>query len=116
MITKLITIALLFISAGLSIKHGIDAFRPATAEQAQMMESLGISTDYVPYLGVLSLLIGLLLLFPQTYFISNLMNAIIILLIMAFSLRGGHVKIAVIEIPFLAMPLLLIWLKYPFSR
>lgn len=116
MSTKLITMALLFISAGLSFKHGIDALRPPTAVQAQMMETLGISAGFVPYLGVLSLLIGLMLLFPSTYFISNLMNAIIILLIMAFSLRAGNVKTAIIEIPFMAMPLLLIWLKYPFTR
>jgi hypothetical protein len=34
---------------------------------------------------------------------------------MAFSLRAGNVKTALIEIPFLGIPLLLIWLKYPFK-
>jgi hypothetical protein len=56
-----------------------------------------------------------MLLFPQTFFISNVLNAITIVLIMALSLRGDNTTMALIEIPFLAMPLVLIWLKYPFK-
>ncbi|MCF0072859.1 hypothetical protein LZD49_20430 [Dyadobacter sp. CY261] len=113
---KIISIVLILISAYLSLKHGWDAFRPATPEQAKMMADLGISKSFVPYAGALSIIVGLLLIFPQTFFISNVLNAVIILLIMAFSLRAGNVKTALIEIPFLALPLLLIWLKYPFKN
>jgi hypothetical protein len=56
-----------------------------------------------------------MLLFPQTFFISNVLNAITIVLIMALSLRRDNTTMALIEIPFLAMPLVLIWLKYPFK-
>ncbi|WP_028525051.1 hypothetical protein [Runella limosa] len=112
---KIVTIALLLISSFLSLKHGWDAFQPATAEQAKMMADLGITKSFVPLVGALSIIIGLMLLFPQTFFVGNLLNAIVILLIMAFSLRAGNVKMAFIEIPFLALPLLLIWLKYPFK-
>ncbi|WP_461078899.1 hypothetical protein [Spirosoma flavus] len=111
---KIISIILLFISAFLSLKHGWDAFQPTTAEQTKMMADLGITKGIMPYFGVLSILIGLMLFFPQTFFISNLLNAITIVLIMAFSLRAGNTTMALIEIPFLTMPLLLIWLKYPF--
>lgn len=112
---KIVTIALLLISSFLSLKHGWDAFQPATAEQAKMMADLGITKSFMPLVGALSIIIGLMLLFPQTFFVGNLLNAIVILLIMAFSLRAGNVKMAFIEIPFLALPLLLIWLKYPFK-
>ncbi|AYQ35607.1 hypothetical protein [Runella sp. SP2] len=112
---KFVTIALLLISSFLSLKHGWDAFQPATAEQAKMMADLGIAKSFMPFVGALSIIIGLMLLFPQTFFVGNLLNAIVILLIMAFSLRAGNVKMAFIEIPFLALPLLLIWLKYPFK-
>ncbi|MCA0228931.1 MAG: hypothetical protein LCH91_00615 [Bacteroidetes bacterium] len=112
---KIVTIALLLISSFLSLKHGWDAFQPATAEQAKMMADLGITKSFMPFVGALSIIIGLMLLFPQTFFVGNLLNAIVILLIMAFSLRAGNVKMAFIEIPFLALPLLLIWLKYPFK-
>ncbi|MET0467073.1 MAG: hypothetical protein ABW007_28210 [Chitinophagaceae bacterium] len=115
MIKTIIGSALLIISLALSLKHGWDAFQPANAEQAKMMANLGVSRSVMPYFGVFSIITGLMLLFPQTFFISNLLNAITILLIMALSLKAGDHKMALIEIPFLAMPLLLIWLKYPFN-
>jgi hypothetical protein len=80
-----------------------------------MMTNLGISKTAVPGFGALSIIIGLMLLFTQTFFISNVLNAVIIGLIMTLSLRAGDYKMALIEIPFLAMPLILIWLKYPFK-
>lgn len=110
---KIAASILLLISALLSLKHGWDAFQPATEEQLKMMSNLGISKSAMPYFGVLSILMGLMLFFPQTFFMANLLNAIIIVLIMALSLRAGDYKMALIEIPFLAIPLVLIWLKYP---
>lgn len=112
---KIISIVLSLISAFLSIKHGWDAFQPANGEQTKMMADLGISTTSMPFFGALSIVIGLMLLFPQTFFISNLLNAVTIVLIMALSLRAGNTSMALIEIPFLAMPLVLIWLTYPFK-
>ncbi|MCD9019207.1 hypothetical protein [Parachryseolinea silvisoli] len=111
---KIISIALLLISAFLSFRHGWDAFRPLKPEQAKMMTELGITKTMVPYFGALSITIGLMLFFPQTFLLSNMLHAIIILIIMALSLSAGNVRMALIEIPFLAMPLVLIWLKHPF--
>jgi len=113
---KWLTVILMGISAFLSIRHGWNAFLPANPEQLRMMTDLGISRSMMPYLGVLSIIVGLLLLFPQTFFISNVLNAVTILLIMAFALRAGLTKTAFIEIPFLVLPLLLIWLKYPVTN
>lgn len=111
---KIISIVLLFVSAFLSLKHGWDAFQPANAEQTKMLTDLGITKSIMPYVGVLSILIGLMLFFPQTFFLGNVLNAILIVLIMALALKAGNTTMALMEIPFLAMPLLLIWLKYPF--
>jgi hypothetical protein len=104
------------VSVFLSISHGWSAFKPANPEQLKMMANLGITTTSMPYFGVFSIILGLMLLFPQTFFLGNVLNAITILLIMAFSLRAGDYKTALIEIPFLLLPLLLIWLKYPFTK
>jgi hypothetical protein len=115
MTKTIISVVLLAISAFLSVKHGWDAFQPANAGQTGMMSDLGISKATMPFFGVFSIVVGLMLLFPQTFFISNVLNAITIVLIMALSLRVGNVQMALIEIPFLAMPLVLIGLKYPFK-
>ncbi|RDB04492.1 hypothetical protein [Runella aurantiaca] len=112
---KIVSIILLLVSAVLSVKHGWDAFQPANAEQAKMMANLGVTKTIMPYFGVFSILIGLMLFLPQTFFIANVLNAVTIVLIMALSLRAGDYKMALIEIPFLALPLILIWLKYPFK-
>lgn len=81
-----------------------------------MMADIGITQTMKPFFGVFSIIMGLMILFPQTFFIGNLLNASTILLIMALSLRAGTIRTALLEIPFLALPLLLIWLKYPFRN
>ena len=113
---KIISILLVLISSFLSLKHGWDAFQPGNAEQAKMMADLGITKTMMPFVGVVSIIVGLMILFPQTFFIGNLLNAITILLIMALSLRAGTISTALLEIPFLALPLLLIWLKHPLEN
>lgn len=113
---KIVAIILLLASAFLSMSHGWQAFQPTSAEQAKMMNNLGITQSVMPYFGALSITIGLMLFFPQTFFISNVLNAVTIVLIMALSLRAGDYKTALIEIPFLALPLILIWLKYPLKN
>ncbi|GAB3249567.1 hypothetical protein GCM10027347_06760 [Larkinella harenae] len=113
---KIVSIILLLISAFLSLKHGWDAFQPANAEQTKMMADLGITKTAMPFFGVFSILIGLMILFPQTFFLGNVLNAITIVLIMALSLQAGNIRMALIEIPFLAMPLVLIGLKHPLTH
>lgn len=113
---KIVSIILLFVSVFLSISHGWHSFQPANSDQLKMMTNLGITTTSMPYFGVFSIILGLMLLFSQTFFLGNVLNALTIVLIMALSLRAGNYKTALIEIPFLLLPLLLIGLKYPFTK
>lgn len=116
MIKNIISLVLLIISVVLSFKHGWDTFNyknnPASLK---MMNELGISETFVPFFGILAIVVGILLLIPRTFFLGNLLNAISIVLIMALALRAGNYKMTFIEIPFLIMPLIMIWLKYPFK-
>jgi len=117
MLKNIISLVLLLVSAFLSFKHGWDSLNfKEDGESAKMIADLGINKTYVPALGVFLIIVGLLLLFPKTFFISNLLNAISILAIMALALNAGSPKIALMEIPFLIMPLVMIWLKYPFKN
>jgi len=113
---RILSIALLLISVFLSFKHGWDAFQTPGPQQEKMMADLGIPKGAMPYTGALSIAIGLMLIFPKTFVAGNILNAVVILLIMALSLNSGNVRTALIEIPFLAMPLLMIWLKHPFPN
>lgn len=117
MIKNILSLALLAISVALSFKHGWDTFNyKNNPESVKMMNELGISEPLVPVFGILTIVIGILLLIPKTFFIGNVLNAMSIVLIMALALRAGNYKMALIEIPFLALPLIMIWLKYPFKN
>lgn len=117
MTKSIISLALLAVSVLLNLKHGWDAFNYKNNPQSlKMMTELGISEPVIPFFGALIVAIAILLLIPKTFFLGNLLNAISILLIMALALRAENLKMALIEIPFLALPLILIWLKYPFKH
>jgi hypothetical protein len=81
-----------------------------------MMTDIGIEKNWFLPIGILSFVICLLVLFPQTFFIGNILNAMVILIIMALSLKAGVIKTALIEIPFLLMPLLMIYLGHPLKK
>lgn len=117
MIRNIISLLLLIVSAALSFKHGWDTFHNKSNPQSvKMMNELGISEGMVPFMGALAILTGILLLFPRTFFWGNVLNALSIVLIMALAMRAGNLKMVVMEIPFLVIPLVMIWLKYPFKN
>jgi uncharacterized membrane protein YphA (DoxX/SURF4 family) len=117
MIKNIITLVLLITSVFLSFKHGWDTFNYKNNEQSvKMMNELGIPEPVIPFVGLLTILIGVLLLLPKTFFLGNTLNAVSIVVIMALALRAGQYKMALIEIPFLALPLIMIFLKYPFRN
>ncbi|HWK04316.1 MAG TPA: hypothetical protein VNS58_11825 [Puia sp.] len=114
---KVISGILILITAFLSFKHGWDGLHMAAhPEQAKMMESLGIGKKSALVFSVITLLVGIMVLFPQTFFLANLINALSILVIMALSLNAGNSRTALIEVPFLLIPLVLIYLGHPFKK
>ena len=116
MIKNIVSAALLLISVTLSFKHAWDSvYYHNNPESVKMMESLGISETFTPYLAAVAIAVGVLLLIPNTFFLGNMLNAFLVVMIMGLALRAGNYRIALIEIPFLVMPLVMIWLKYPFK-
>lgn len=114
---NIISLALLLVSVFLSFKQGWDIFNyKKNPESLKMMIELGVSESLIPFVGTLTIAVGILLLMPETFFFGNVINAISIVLIIALALRAGNYKVALIEIPFLALPLIMIWLKYPFKN
>ncbi|QNL48128.1 hypothetical protein H8S90_15085 [Olivibacter sp. SDN3] len=116
MLKDIISLILLLVSVFLAFKHGWDTFNyKNNPESMKMMQELGIREGVIPIFGLMTLLIGVLLLFPGTFFLGNMLNAVSIVIIMALAVHVGDFKMVLIEIPFLVMPLLMIWLKYPFK-
>jgi hypothetical protein len=114
---KIISSILLLVALGFSIRHGWSILRGnLSSEEVTMMAELGISQPALSGLGLLSLAVASLLLFPPTFFAGNLLSAVGILFMMSSALRVGNLRLAAIEVPFLLLPLALIWLKHPLSR
>ena len=114
---RIISGILILLTVFFSIKHGWSGITMnVKPEEAAMMNELGIGKPLLFIISVVSLAVGVLVLFPQTFFVGNVLNATSILLIMAFALSSGNLKIALIEVPFLLMPLVLIWLGHPFKQ
>lgn len=112
---KIVSGILILITAFLSFKHGWEGIT-MKPEATNMLTELGIGKSAGMAISILSLAVGLMVLFPQTFFAGNLLNAAIILVIMALSLKVGNIKIALIEIPFLLIPLVMIYLGHPFKK
>ena len=111
---KVISGLLILITVFLNIRHGWAGLM-MKPETVSMMEQMGISKQLSVVVSVLTLAGACLVLFPQTFFIGNVLNAGIILLIMCLALQAGNVKTALIEIPFLLMPLVMICLRHPLA-
>lgn len=117
MAKKIISLILLLISVALSLKHSWDSLHVQdNTEALKMMTELGINEALIPIMGGLMIVIAGLLLFPKTFFMGNLLNAFSILLIMILAVNVGNVKMALVEIPFLALPLFMMWLKHPLNN
>jgi hypothetical protein len=111
---KIVSGVLILITAFLNFKHGWEGLTMNVKPgDANLMTELGLGKTTIRIIGILSLAVGFMVLIPQTFFIGNLVSAAIILFIMALALRVGNIKIALMEIPFLFIPLLLIWLGHP---
>ena len=114
---KIVSGVLILITIFFCFKHGWPGISGnLKPEEAKMMSDLGIGKYLTLAIGLINLSVCLLILFPQTFFIANLGNAVVILLIMALGLQTGNVKIALIEIPFLVLPLVLIYLGHPLKK
>ena len=117
MVKSIISLVLLLVSVYLAFSHGWSGINyKKNPESLKMMVEMGITETIIPIFAGITLLIGVLLLIPKTFFLGNMLNAISIVLIIALAMRVGNFKMVLLEIPFLVMPLVLIWLKYPFLK
>jgi hypothetical protein len=116
-IKKIISAVLILVTAYLSFKHARSGLSGnVKPEEAKMFADIGITPSMARGMGIILLLVGVMVLIPQTFLIANLINVISIIIIMFLALKSGHGRIALLEIPFLLMPLLMIWLGHPLKK
>ena len=113
MTTRIISGIVLLITVYIGISHGLRVFQKPSEQYLDMMNSLGITDTMRIVFGVLSFGSVLLILLPRTFFIGNTIRALLLVFLMALSLKAGNYKFALVEIPFVLMPLLLIYPGHP---
>lgn len=112
---KILSGVLILISLFLGISHGSRAFMKPSEEYTRMMSVLGITDVTRMVFGLWAITTAILILLPRTFFWGNTLRAVQLVVMMAFALKAGNYKFALIEVPFLIMPLLLIYLGHPFK-
>ncbi|MFP7655293.1 hypothetical protein [Chryseobacterium proteolyticum] len=114
MILKILTIALIVFAMYMGFKQGI-AMVSGKPEMLQMLGRIGMNNTAVMVLGIITIISAVLIVIPQTFFWGNFLMAGTILLIMGLELFHGDIKGALIELPFMGLNLLIIFLNYPFK-
>ncbi|MGE0076417.1 MAG: DoxX family protein [Bacteroidales bacterium] len=116
MMAKIISGLLILITVFFGLSHGARAFQKPSVEYLEMMNTLGITEISRIIIGCWTILSAILILFPKTFFIGSIGRAILLLIMISLALKAGNYKFALIEIPFLLMPLVLIYLGHPFKN
>jgi hypothetical protein len=114
---KIISGVLLLVSVYFSWQHGWAGLaQKFTPEQAKLMTELGFNKPLLYVTSLVNLAAAGLVLLPQTFLVGNLLNAAGVLLLLALALHTGNLRMAALEIPFLLVPLALLWLKHPLAQ
>lgn len=115
MLVKIINSLLILFVVFMGFKQGWAMFS-GKAEMLAMFGKWHFNNLSLITLGTISLLSALLILFPQTFVFGNFLMAATILLIICMQLSTKSLKGAAIELPFLLMNLLIIYLQYPLTK
>lgn len=86
------------------------------AEMLTMFGKWHFSNRGLFIFGIITLLSSALIIFPETFIWGNVLMAITIMFIICLQLSIKELKGAAIEVPFLLMNLLAIYLQHPLSK
>ena len=84
-------------------------------EMVAMFSKWNFGKTGLMLMGVVTMAGGVMLLHPKTFVWGNFITAAGILLIIAFHLNDRDLKGVAIELPFLLLSLVILYLQYPFS-
>lgn len=115
MILKIINSALILIAVFMGFKQGIAMFS-GKPEMTEMFGKWGFDKTGLMINGAITILAAIMILFPKTFVWGNFLMAAGILLIICFHLINKDLKGVMIELPFLFLNLLIIYLQHPLKN
>ncbi|KFC22156.1 DoxX family protein [Epilithonimonas lactis] len=115
MILKLINSVLILVAVFMGFKQGYAMFS-GKPEMLEMFSKWNFSNTAVMINGAVTMIAALLILFPKTFVWGNFLMAAGILMIICLQLLNKDLKGAAIEIPFLLLNLVIIYLQHPLQK
>lgn len=112
MILKIINSALILVALFMGLKQGW-AMASGKPEMLEMFGKWGFNKTGLAINGAVTMIAAILILFPKTFVWGNFLMATGILLIICFHLLEKDFKGVLVELPFLLLNLLIIYLQYP---
>lgn len=112
MILKVLNSAMILFAVFMGVKHGWNMLT-AKPEMLEMFGKWNFSKNAVIVNGAVTLIASLLILLPKTFVLGNFLMAAGILMIICLQLFQRDLKGAAIEIPFLLLNLVIIYLQHP---
>lgn len=112
--SKILSAVLILLALYMGSKQGW-AMLSGKAEMLALFGRWRVGLTGVAVLGALTLLGAILILFPATFLWGNFLTASTILLLMAEHAQDRNLKGIVIELPFLLLSLVLLYLHHPLA-
>lgn len=115
MMLKILNSVLILCAVFMGLKQGY-AMLTAKAEMLEMFSKWNFSKTAIMINGAITIFSALLILFPKTFVWGNFLMGAGILMIMCLHLLDKDLKGFAIELPFLLLNLVIIYLQYPFLK
>ncbi|MDE5430144.1 hypothetical protein [Elizabethkingia meningoseptica] len=115
MILRVLNAVLILIAVFMGIKQGFAMFT-GKAEMLTLFGKWNIGKTGVMINGAVTIIAAVMILFPKTFIWGNFLMAAGILLIICFHLQDRNFKGVAIEVPFLLLNLVIIYLQYPLKK
>jgi hypothetical protein len=87
-----------------------------STEMIKMFEDFNFNKAEILLFGITTLLSSILIFNPKTFLAGNFLMAATILVLFLLQIQNQNLKGAFVEIPFLLMNLILVYLKHPFKN
>jgi hypothetical protein len=115
MTLKIINTILIVVAVFMGLKQGYAMFI-GKPEMLEMFSKWGFSKTGVMINGAITMISALLILHPKTFVWGNFIMAAGVLMIICLHLFDKDLKGMAIELPFLLLNLIIIYLQHPFSK
>lgn len=115
MILKIVNSIMILFAVFMGTRHGWNMLT-AKPEMLEMFGEWDLSKNAVIINGAATLIASALILFPKTFVWGNFLMAVGILLIICLQLSNKDLKGVMVEVPFLLLNLVIIYMKHPLGK